>query len=852
MNFKTTYFLFGLLVLVLVVFGFALWMNPGKEDTSTYVLREMHSRSAPLTDTDITRVEIERARPSAEKIVFVKDPLTKQWSIAEPLACRADRSAVENLVRDVYNARRDPHSEPSNDPKQYGLEPPAEVITLVKESEPRREARLLVGEVGPGKETAVIYVASAERPREVLAVQKSSLAAVLNPLNDFRNRDLLSPSSSDIQSVALSEGKKKVELKKSGDNWVYLDPPYGRAEETGSTGPAVPGKAPDGVQPLLTEISQLRVASASDFVADHVKDLAKFHLDKDVLKIAIDRTEEISTNEEGQKERKTSHHVLVVGVSRKVEKPEEKKAEEKKGEGKPTPPPIPDQYYAMLDDDGSVVKVSAQSIEPFRKLLDDTGALRDRNLVDTGGFKKPDAIDVKNSNGLLEFRRGNEPGKEWTLYRDGGETAHAVDGQAVQALVSLLTQKNVVTEFRDAEQKKKLGLDNPDAPVVKVWLDGIAADKDKDKDKDGEKEKIKEKKETKPKLKDPNKPSVELRFGNTEGGLVAVERKFAGEDKGAIVLVPDRIRLQVVEGPLAYLDRTLPPFAALAFDPAKDVTKVVIERGATTTEVARAKADAPWQIIKPEAQKDRTADALAVEEILRDLNGLRAEKLVTEKANEKQLGEYDLRPPKTKVTITLTRDGKPQTFEYDFGKEAAGQNGVYAKQGNSDTVYVVAASKLAVLDRELQDPKVFSFDPSKVRELKLTGWHEKGRGTGELLLKRKDAAAWTVEQPKGNEVDPEKVRKLLDELSHLRVERFVAHKATPTEEQGMTTEKGALQVEVVVEVEKDKTEKFALTVGNLDGDRGYFATSKKLPGDIFDVRKDIFEGPKSKVGYFLK
>ena len=48
-----------------------------------------------------------------------------------------------------------------NKPKQYGLETPAEVVTLIKETEPRREVKLNVGDTSPGSEKAVIYV----RPR---------------------------------------------------------------------------------------------------------------------------------------------------------------------------------------------------------------------------------------------------------------------------------------------------------------------------------------------------------------------------------------------------------------------------------------------------------------------------------------------------------------------------------------------------------------------------------------------------------------------------------------------------------------------------------------------------------------
>ncbi len=846
MNIKTTYILFGLFTALLVVFGVALWYNPEKS-SENYVLPSMHAKADPMDPKDVDRVEIDRTRPNAEKLVFVKDPQTREWTIAEPITAPADGTAVDGLVREVYNAERDPNAGQLTDPKKFGLDPPAEVVVLKKGS---REVSLKVGETTPGSESAVVYVASSDTPaNEVLAVRKSSLDSLSKPLVDFRSRDLLSPSfrTSDIQLVALSEGVKKLELKKTGetgDNWVYVEPPYGQAEFGGGAGPAAPDKAPDGVQALLTEIGKLRVETASDFVADNVKDLAKFNLDKDVLKIAIDRTEEINTNEEGKKERKKSHRVLLVGVGKKVEEKVEggKKPDEKAG-----------QYYAMLEGGGSVVKVSAASVEPLRKLLNDPGSMRDRNLVSTGGFKKPDAIDVKNGYGLLEFRRGNEPGKEWKLYR--GETAHDVDGQAVQGLISLLTQKNAVTDFPDPSKRKELGLDNADAPVVKVWLDGIAEEKEKKED-EKDKDKDKDKKNAKPKLKDADKPSVTLRFGNLVGGSVAVERRFADEKEGTLVLVPNRLLDQVREGPAAYLDRTLPPFAAVAFDPGKDVTKVEIQRGGTTTEVSREKPDAPWKIVKPDNQAGRTANSTAVEDILRDLNTLRAEKLVTEKADEKQLGDYGLRPPQSKVLVTLTRDGKPQTFEYDFGKEATGQNGVYAKQGQADTVYVIATAKLAVLDKDFQDPKVFSFDPGKVRELKLTGWFDKVNGNTEVLLKRTDMGQWTVEKPMRKlEVDTEKVRKLLDELGRLRAEHFVSHskdKATTTEAQGLDLEKGALKVEVAVEVDKDKRENYDLMVGNLDGDKGYFATSSKLPGDVFDVRKDVFEGPKSKASYFFK
>lgn len=841
MNFKTTYVLFGIFAVLLAVFGWALFHNEEGTPTGNYVLGSMHKKSDPMKEDSIDRVELERKRPNEEKIVFVKDAQTKQWQIVEPKKYRADRFAVEGLVRQVYDAQRDPQADQLKDLAKAGLEPPAERITLKKGD---REVQLLIGDSSPGKDNAVYYVTSSDDPKLISAVKKSQLDSAFKALAEFRDRDLLSPSSGDIQQLTLSEGKKgPIELKKNDegtDRWNYIKPPYGRAEYDGSGAPAA-GKAPDGVRNLLNDITNLKVEKHEDFVADAVEDLAKYNLDPakaDVLKIAIDRTEEIS-GEDGKKERKTSHPVLLVGVSKKIDA---------KG----------DQYYACLEDDKNVFKLSASKVEPFQKLLDSPGALRDRNLVETGGFKKPDAIDVQNSYGKLEFRKVPSVSGGWKLFR--GDAPQAVDDTAVQKLVSELTHKNVVESFvDDPKDKAALGLDKPDV-TVSVWLDSIAEDKDdtkdddkeKDKDKDKkDKDKDKAKKDAKPKLKNADKPSVVLKFGNRKEGMAAVERKFAGDAEGTVVMVPLRLLDQVREGPQVYLDKKVPSFAK-DFSGLQDVTRVKIEKGGTTVEVARGKKEenkpAPeWKIEKPEGQAGRKADSFVVDDLLRDLHDLKAEKFVTEKATASQLTDYGLSSPSSKVTITMTKDGKPETAEYDFGKEA-GMSGVYMKKSGSDAVWVVGNNLLTAMSKEMQDPKVFDFDAVKVKELRLKGWKDLFGSPTEITFTRKDKDPWVGTGPV-KEPDQEKVHKLIDELSRLRAERFVSHNTAPAENQGLDVAKGALQIDVVVEGEK---EPYVLTVGAADGDKGFFASSPRLGKDVFDVRKDVFEKVKEKPAYLAK
>ena len=140
---------------------------------------------------------------------------------------------------------------------------------------------------------------------------------------------------------------------------------------------------------------------------------------------------------------------------------------------------------------------------------------------------------------------------------------------------------------------------------------------------------------------------------------------------------------------------------------------------------------------------------------------------------------------------------------------------------------------------------------AKVKEIKLTGWTDVvGKSNPYVLdVKRdKNGSDWVVEKPANSKIDVEKIQRLLTELSHLKAMKFTAHKGKPSAEQGLEVDAGALKIEITVDGEKELLQ---LTVGKPDGG-ALFAISNKLPGDVFDVRKDIFEGPKSKPAYFDK
>ena len=76
----------------------------------------------------------------------------------------------------------------------------------------------------------------------------------------------------------------------------------------------------------------------------------------------------------------------------------------------------------------------------------------------------------------------------------------------------------------------------------------------------------------------------------------------AGDDR-TIVEVSDSLLDKVTQSPLAYFDHTLPTFAdSAAFPPGnvtKDVTKLTLQRGGQTWEVAQETADGKTTYLAP-------------------------------------------------------------------------------------------------------------------------------------------------------------------------------------------------------------------------------------------------------------
>jgi hypothetical protein len=301
---------------------------------------------------------------------------------------------------------------------------------------------------------------------------------------------------------------------------------------------------------------------------------------------------------------------------------------------------------------------------------------------------------------------------------------------------------------------------------------------------------------------------------------------------------------QLLKSPLAYYDRSVPPFAA-GIVPDQDVTKVEFTRTrdgkAETYELTRDKPTSPWKIVKPVALKDRSASEPVVREILSEVNRLPVKEVVAEKADKPDLDrKYGLASPSARVVVTVTKDKKDTKYEYDFGKEEAGK-GTYAKTSGKDTIYLVDNHALDWKDREVRDTTIFDFDADKVATVKLSGWFSRDKEVTTRTLEKKDGK-WTIKEKPTQTVDESKWLPFLNALAKLKAQKFVPSG------KGFDLKEDALKFEVTMD---DKKTTYDLTLGAADVEN-YFATSGQHKGETFLVLKKPFEEVKSSPVSFVK
>jgi len=880
MNLKTTVILFSVLLGVLFIFALTQFLGtrpPGEGEE--WAFPELHEKKKEIKSSDIKSVRIERTLDGKQETLAFER--TKQgWEMTEPHKLRVENYTVDSMVDNLIGARRE-KSDMSSNLAEYGLKDPAVEIIL---SDGDHEWKLNLGKQSPASSNPVVYAVNPDHPKQLMAIKRhSTLDGVYKPFVEFRARDLLAVNPSNAQAISLEAPKAQtIALQKTADGqWRFTKPDYGLAEQQGETaaqGPPKPAKL-NGVQQLLDALTSLRVETDKDFLADGVseEDLgSKYGLKNDqpqTLRIEIKRTPPPKGMFEEEKPEPITEFLLIgskvppakeekkedkMDDKKDDKKPEEKKAEDKKPEEKT------EYYYARMAGENSLIQIPVKKIEPFLDLLKTPEELRDHTLVRVPQGGAIDAVDIKNSYGLIKLRlSGTTPIKHWELYR-GNQKSVETDESSVQALLRDLTSSHQIKTFPDPKTKlETLELDKPTA-VLSLWIDGMAkeekkaddkkdeAKKDDKKDakKDDKKEPAKEDKkpeDNEPKLK-TDKPAIKLSFGKVDRdqGIVYVLRE-AGDEK-TIVTLPATFIDPVTRGPLAYYNRRIP---TASDDPSEALKELVLTRNGSTVKLESAKKDNQdvWKYKEPKELEGRTASAGTMGSMLANLKHLTALRLAAENPPESDLDPlYGLKSPDVEIRLTATgKDNKPVEYVYSFGKETADKTGVFARCNKSNLIYIVNKATIEQFRADLRDPTILSFDPAAVRKIKLTGWKGNLLKPSVVELERKEGGGWKA----GFDIDPSKADEFMILLKNLQVARYVTpQEAMKIDRNKFSPDVDGLLIEITVDKEKEPLRLY------LDGadmeDKNYFATNRIQDGELFLLPKERFKDVKAGPRFFEK
>src|SRR5688500_6992007 len=145
MNFKTTYVLFGLLVVMLAGLFVVLWRGSDTPTAEGVVFPSFKSKKGGIKRDSVTTVVIERHRPDNRPLAFERDG--KGWKITQPRALPAEAVRVDELIDALAEAKVAEDARELSK-KEAGLDSPSRVVKLTTDQ--GKELKLSIGEVTAG------------------------------------------------------------------------------------------------------------------------------------------------------------------------------------------------------------------------------------------------------------------------------------------------------------------------------------------------------------------------------------------------------------------------------------------------------------------------------------------------------------------------------------------------------------------------------------------------------------------------------------------------------------------------------------------------------------------------------
>jgi hypothetical protein len=312
---------------------------------------------------DVVRIAITAVE--ARKRVFVRRD--DAWYIAEPVEAKAIDYEVDRIADALKGLKagsvHSPGDEDLPDDEITGLDKPRWTITFVDARDETRTVR--VGRNVPLEDNR-LYLRRDGDDR-IFVVETQLRSALDQPLNEFRDKDVLDVRADDIVRI-LIEREKTYELRKGSDGtWGIYRPVSCRADQQ---------KARD----LASDIAALRVGK---FLDDEAENLADYRLDRPAITLHVTTArKEPTTSATAPATQEATERTYTVIFSR--------------------PGSRDGSVNAMIVGQKTVFQFAKGALERLRPKLDDLRDKRvlefaadDVNRIEIAGRGRPDAVLVK-------------------------------------------------------------------------------------------------------------------------------------------------------------------------------------------------------------------------------------------------------------------------------------------------------------------------------------------------------------------------------------------------------------------------------------------------------------------------
>ncbi len=544
---------------------------------------------------------------------------------------------------------------------------------------------------------------------EVVDAQVLELAD-LAPVR-WRDRELFRVPSFEVDAVKVSGPGRDLELRRKSDGWRIVGPIKALARENRADG-------------LVADLGALRITDDARFVLDDAKpaDLDRFGLTTPALTIEVDA---------GRVDRRRPRQVLHVG------KPVEGQA---------------GLVYARQGGQDDVVIIEGRSLAGLGS--------------DINGFRSPKVADIHPAR-VYRFRVEAD-GKEFEVGRSGNEWAiikpelAKADRQAVQSFLKSLDGLQTEIYLTPAGVPDS-EVDKPQI-TLKVWEAG----------------------DTRPSA---DLASVEPDFVLKVGRRDATRKTLYGQTGGdsTVLGLPDSALDFLPRGAVNFRDHLV---LALRVERIERLTlsgsgkKLALNAPVLALDPFKT-GPIGWWMVEPIVAP---ADSETMGRLLKLLAGLRAESLVADKVDD--LAKFGLKDPP--LTLTWSAFASPSTgpagsaareiptplkledFALRIGSQVPGRpSSRYAKLDEGPLVFTISADAVATLGAEFRDHHALSFDPNRVRKVRLD-WRDRG-----VTLSHRPGPSgptWVIEGPvEPGGLRPELAPALIRAASALMTNRFLQY-----------------------------------------------------------------------------